>query len=147
MYSGLSFRTTISSLCLTSCLSCLFHFYPPHCFHPFRLFKEPFLKHAVYITVVTFTLSSLLFHCPLCRGNPGQRNVVHYVAGLQASILDFCAGMLHLESYLYATSIEVSLPDDTSLFMLVLLIGAPHPWIFRFILTSFKVKFKGFCFF
>ena len=94
MYSGLSFSTTVSSLCLTSCLLCLFNFYPPHCFHPFRLFKEPFLKHAVYITVVTFTLSSLLFHCPLCRGNPGQRNVIHYLAGLQVSILDFCAGML-----------------------------------------------------
>lgn len=61
--------------------------------------------------------------------------------------LIFCAGMLDLESYLYATSIEVPLPDDTSLFMLVLLVGAPHPWIFGFILTSFKVKFKGLCFF
>ena len=55
--------------------------------------------------------------------------------------------LLDLESSLYATSVEVPLPDDTSPFMLVLLIGAPHPWIFGFILTSFKVKFKGFCFF
>ena len=128
-------------------LSCMFHFYPPHCFHPFRLFKELFLKHAVYITEVTFTLSNLLFHCPLCRDNPGQRNVVHYFAGLQVSILDFCAGMFDLESSLYATSLEVPLLDDISLFTLVLLIGAPHPWIFGFILTSFKVKFKGLCFF
>ena len=133
--------------CLTWCLSCMFHFYPPHCFHPFRLFKKPFLRHAIYITEVNFSLSNLLFHCPLCRDNPGQRNVVPYVVGLQVSILDFCARMFDLESYLHTTSIGVPFPDDARLFMLVLLRDAPHPWIFGFILTSFKVKFKGLFFF
>lgn len=148
IYSGLSFRAT-SFFC---------PFFWPPVYHTCLIFVHPtvfilfpsvrsrFPSMPSALLRWSSTSSNLLFHAPLCGDNPGQRNVITFLVCMSPYLI-LCRGVSSW-NFLYTVSIEVPLPDDTSLSMLVLLIGAHIPgFLSSFWQISYKVKFKGLCFF